>query len=119
MKEIPARFLEAVTSSISMINDPRAQSYYKRDHESLLKVIQKAAWQAKKIKASAERNSAISVYGPSQAGKSSLVSVLAGPDEKSLKVEFSGNEDPVDYSEKINPGGDGESTGIVTRFTVN
>ena len=119
MKEIPARFLEAVTSSISMINDPRAQSYFKRDHESLLKVIQKAAWQAKKIKASAERNSAISVYGPSQAGKSSLVSVLAGPDEKSLKVEFSGNEDPVDYSEKINPGGDGESTGIVTRFTVN
>ena len=60
----------------------------------------------------------VSVFGPSQAGKSFLVSVLARPSEGRLVADFPGPGGQLDYISEINPEGEGESTGLVTRFTM-
>ena len=64
----------------------------------------------------AKRPMAVAVFGPSQVGKSHLVSVLARKGDEFL-VAFEGMP-PVNYIEKINPYGGKESTGLVTRFTI-
>ena len=79
--------------------------------------LKKSSWRIEKLKQSLSRNSAISVYGPSQAGKSFLISILAKPDNKDLIANYTGANNKLKYISEINPAGDGESTGIVTRFT--
>lgn len=57
----------------------------------------------------------IGVFGPSQAGKSHLVSRMAA-DEGTLEAVIGGEQ--VDFIKHINPpGGDREATGFITRFT--
>lgn len=62
-------------------------------------------------------NTAVGVFGPSQAGKSYLVSTLAstgGGD--GLVASWDGHE--ISFISHLNPqGGDREATGLVTRFT--
>jgi hypothetical protein len=60
----------------------------------------------------------VSVFGPSQAGKSFLVSVLARPATGPLTADYAGPGGQLDYIREINPEGEGESTGLVTRFTM-
>ena len=60
----------------------------------------------------------VGVYGPSQAGKSYLISVLGRPKGGELMAAFDGVEEPIRYLDRINPEGQGESTGLVTRFTA-
>ncbi len=79
--------------------------------------LKKYNWRIEKLRRSLDRNSAVSVYGPSQAGKSFLVSILAKPDGKDLVANYEGMDNKLNYISEINPAGDGESTGIVTRFT--
>lgn len=63
-----------------------------------------------------EQPLSIGVYGPSQAGKSYLVSVLARKPEGSQLIVSIG--DGMDFIGEINPEGDKEATGLVTRFTM-
>lgn len=79
--------------------------------------LKRNEWRIKKLKRSLNRNSAVSVYGPSQAGKSFLVSILAKPEGNDLVANYKGSNNQLNYISEINPAGDGESTGIVTRFT--
>ena len=72
---------------------------------------------ARKLHASSNRAACVGVFGPSQAGKSYLVSSLAKPSEGNLMVQLGG--DQVDFLQKINPGGGRESTGVVTRFSLS
>jgi len=62
----------------------------------------------------------IAIFGQSQVGKSYLVSNLAKtPEAFSLDVVVPGQNEVVDFIEKINPPGGGkEATGLVSRFTV-
>ena len=72
---------------------------------------------SRKVLGAALRSPCVGVFGPSQAGKSFLVSVLARPtDGKPLKADFGGTE--KNFFTEINPPGDRESTGLVTRFTI-
>ena len=64
----------------------------------------------------AGRPMGVAVFGPSQAGKSYLISALARKDTAPLVACF--GERKVDFIKEINPGGGKESTGIVTRFTT-
>ena len=64
----------------------------------------------------AMRKMCAGVFGPSQAGKSYLISALARDASGSLMALF--GAETVDFIEKINPEGGKESTGLVTRFTM-
>lgn len=63
----------------------------------------------------AARNNCVGVFGPSQAGKSYLVSALARPQDGRLEIQMGDRK--LDFLREINPPGDRESTGLVTRFT--
>lgn len=62
------------------------------------------------------RKMCVGVFGPSQAGKSYLISVLAKDRQGDLITDFMGKR--VDFLRDINPQGGKESTGLVTRFTT-
>jgi len=76
----------------------------------------KIARRAARLEEASTRKPALSVFGPSQAGKSFLVSVLAKPQDAALQAKF--GAETLDYIREINPEGEGESTGLVTRFTT-
>ena len=87
-------------------------------HKSLTKLLRRSARRADRLAQSARTNMSVSVFGPSQAGKSFLVSVLARPQNGRLTGNFDGPGGQLDYISQVNPAGDGESTGLVTRFTM-
>ena len=68
------------------------------------------------IRSAVSARSCAAVYGPSQAGKSYLVSALAHLPGSPLLIRIGDRE--VDFIELINPEGGKESTGLVTRFTT-
>ncbi|MEM9318455.1 MAG: virulence factor SrfC family protein [Pseudomonadota bacterium] len=89
------------------------------DQKSLIHKLRRAARRADKLGKAAGRKMSVSVFGPSQAGKSFLVSVLARPAEGRLTADFPGPGGNLDYISEVNPEGEGESTGLVTRFTMS
>jgi hypothetical protein len=72
---------------------------------------------ARKLQGAAGRRNCVGVFGPSQAGKSYLVSALARRPMGQLTADFAGVH--KDFLTEINPPGDRESTGLVTRFTAH
>jgi hypothetical protein len=84
----------------------------------LTRELRRAASRARKLATAAERNMCVGVFGPSQAGKSFLVSVLARPQGGELTADFDEPAGRKDFISEINPPGEGESTGLVTRFTM-
>ncbi|MDR2459339.1 MAG: putative virulence factor [Deltaproteobacteria bacterium] len=64
----------------------------------------------------------IAVFGPSQVGKSTLISALAkGKQSGLLMVEFlggGGKKTELDFIRQVNPQGGRETTGLVTRFSL-
>ncbi|MDR3358916.1 MAG: putative virulence factor [Desulfovibrio sp.] len=64
----------------------------------------------------AGRKMCAGVFGPSQAGKSYLISALARGETGSLTALFGATK--YDFIREINPEGGKESTGLVTRFTM-
>jgi len=81
----------------------------------LLKKLRTSVYQSRYLAAAAKAKMCVGVYGPSQSGKSYLVSALARkPGERLVAVV---GEKDVDFIELINPEGGKESTGLVTRFT--
>ena len=83
----------------------------------LIKNLRTGIFQLHRLSTSAQAKMCVGVYGPSQAGKSYLVSALARkPGERLIAVV--GNKH-VDFIEAINPEGGKESTGLVTRFTTD
>ncbi len=71
---------------------------------------------ARKLAAAAQRPMCVSVFGPSQAGKSYLISALARKGQNPVNAVFDG--ETVDFVRRINPEGGKEATGLVTRFTM-
>lgn len=88
-----------------------------REREPLLRALRRGAIRANRLEKAVSRPMCVGVFGPSQAGKSYLVEVLARPESGPLKAHFDGH-DPVDFLSEINPIGEKESTGLVTRFTA-
>ncbi|MDF2765933.1 MAG: conserved virulence factor protein [Rhodospirillales bacterium] len=91
------------------------------EERSLLDFTRRIQNEVSKLAVAAERRMCIGVFGPSQAGKSYLVSRLClPPDAKEggarLLADFAGRT--LDFLREINPPGDKESTGLVTRFSV-
>jgi len=81
---------------------------------SLISELQKVRNQSRKLARAARRRMCVGVFGPSQAGKSYLVSILASRDGHPLQARFA--DKTYDFLRDINPPGNRESTGLVTRF---
>src|SRR5262245_42361175 len=81
---------------------------------SLISELQKVRNQSRKLARAARRRMCVGVFGPSQAGKSYLVSILASRDGRPLQTRFA--DQTYDFLREINPPGNRESTGLVTRF---
>ncbi|WP_116132933.1 virulence factor SrfC family protein [Tropicimonas sp. IMCC34043] len=109
---------ELAGKALEWIDDPEAQAMVGPDRKALTKLLRRGSRRATKLARSAETKLSVSVFGPSQAGKSFLVSVLARPEGGRLVADFNGPGGKLDYISAINPVGDGESTGLVTRFTM-
>jgi hypothetical protein len=72
----------------------------------------------RKIKNSIKSKPVFALYGASQVGKSYLIKNLLSDEGSSLKI--SANNKDYDFLKDINPPGVGaESTGVVTRFTID
>ena len=113
------QLINSIGDTMELLSDPEKSSIFGDGADTLTKSVRRVAWRANKLAQSQSRNAAISVYGPSQVGKSFLASVLVRPDEGYLKINFPGSAGSKTYIDEINPGGDQECTGLVTRFTVN
>lgn len=88
----------------------------RNEREGLLKDLRKAARKLRACAKSAARRTSVGVFGASQAGKSYLISALASNDENKLIALF--DKKQYDFISEINPKNDSESTGLVTRFTM-
>jgi hypothetical protein len=111
-------FAELTTQALAWVEDPENSDQVGAEAKSLVQMMRRGARRARRLARAARSRMSVSVFGPSQAGKSFLVSVLARPEKGPLIADFAGPGGTLDYIREINPEGEGESTGLVTRFTM-
>jgi hypothetical protein len=87
------------------------------DRPGLERVLRNHAYQARRLARSVDRPMCVGVFGPSQAGKSYLVSVLARKGDALMAVFDDRARPEINFITDINPYGDKEATGLVTRFS--
>jgi len=110
--------LESAQRGLAWIADPANAERVGPSRKAAEQQLRKSVTAARKTLTAIDRPMCIGVFGPSQAGKSYLVSVLARPGEKPMLARFGDLGRDVDFIREINPGGDRESTGLVTRFSI-
>lgn len=106
---------DAASQALSWIESTTNESA--ANNAGLVKELRKSVVRASKLAKAAERKMCIGVYGASQAGKSYLISTLARNANAPLMARYGSRS--VDFIKDINPEGGGESTGLVTRFTMD
>lgn len=106
---------DAITEGLRWVQDNH--ELFGNTINQTLKDFKKAIVAARKLRRASMRKMCVGVFGISQAGKSYLISALAQKDGLPLTARFPGED--VDFLAKINPEGGKESTGIVTRFTID
>jgi hypothetical protein len=74
--------------------------------------------EADRLTKALDRSMCVGVFGPSQAGKSYLISALARRETDQVLVAFDDIKPGLDFVRQINPEGGRESTGLVTRFSM-
>lgn len=88
----------------------------RNEKDGLLKELRRAGRIFRGCAKSAREKMCAGVFGPSQAGKSYLISALARGENNKLTAVF--GKETHDFLSEINPQGGQESTGLVTRFTL-
>ena len=86
------------------------------EQEGLLAELRRSGRIFRQCARAAMRKMCAGVFGPSQAGKSYLISALARDDSGVLMALF--GAEVKDFIAEINPEGGKEATGLVTRFTM-
>ena len=94
----------------------RNAALVRNEQDGLLKELRRAGRVFRRCARAAGRKMCAGVFGPSQAGKSYLISALARDAQGTLMARFGGEQH--DFISEINPEGGKESTGLVTRFTM-
>ncbi|MBL8250945.1 MAG: type III effector HopL1 [Candidatus Competibacter sp.] len=87
-----------------------------QEKAGLVKEFRRFTLQSRRLEQAVRRPMCVGVFGPSQSGKSYLISALARKGTAPLLADFAGKA--IDFIRDINPEGGRESTGLVTRFTV-
>jgi len=109
------RTLEQVGTEFLTWLDENAERV-RQEKAGLTKEFRRLAAQARRLDQAVQRPMCVGVFGPSQSGKSYLISALARKGAAPLLADFAGQE--IDFIRDINPEGGRESTGLVTRFTL-
>ncbi len=110
---------EAARDALVWIADARNTAKVAQDRGTMERKLRRVAVEAGRLGRSALRPTCVGVFGPSQAGKSYLISILARRGGAPLIAAFDGDQPEIDFIEDINPMGGDESTGVVTRFTIH
>ncbi len=108
---------DALRTAADWLRDPANQDKIGSRQKKLEQQVRKATVGVEKLVNANNRQMCVAVFGPSQVGKSHLVSVLAAPQGRELMAVFNGHDD-TSYIRKINPDKGKEATGLVTRFTM-
>ncbi len=87
-----------------------------KEYDSIHTELRRSIRSFHKCHIAAKRKMCVGVFGPSQSGKSYLISTLAKDNEGKLFADFAGEQ--RNFISEINPPGGKESTGLVTRFTT-
>ncbi len=109
-----AKVAEAASGALGWIGEHGA--IVREAGPALARDFRRFGLAARKLAAAAQRPMCASVFGPSQAGKSYLISALARKGTSPVNALFDG--ETVDFVRRINPEGGKEATGLVTRFTM-
>jgi len=105
---------EAVEQAARWVRDN--EDVVRGERDGLLAELRRSGRFFRRCRTAATRKMCVGVFGPSQAGKSYLISALARNEDGRLLADFGGEEH--DFVQEINPEGGKESTGLVTRFTM-
>jgi len=108
------KLAQAVTDASAWVMDN--QEVIRSEQEGLLAELRQLGRIFRQCARAAMRKMCAGVFGPSQAGKSYLISALARDASGTLRALFGADE--IDFIAEINPEGGKESTGLVTRFTM-
>ena len=94
----------AASEGVAWLKDAANQSpTVAQQAPSLISELQKVRNQSRKLARAARRRMCAGVFGPSQAGKSYLVSILASRDGRPLQTRFA--DKTYDFLREINPPG--------------
>lgn len=107
LDQISSEFLDWLEQNSERVRQEKA---------GLTKEFRRLSTQARRLEQAAQRPMCVGVFGPSQSGKSYLISALARKGMAPLLADFAGQT--IDFIRDINPEGGRESTGLVTRFTL-
>lgn len=110
------RTAEATALAIAWFTDNTTQ--VRQEYSSLLREFRKFGAAAGKLASAVDRPMCVGVFGPSQAGKSYLISALARRGTDPLIADFDDVPQGLDFVRQINPEGGAELTGLVTRFSM-
>lgn len=116
LAEACSRAAAAAGEAIAWFGDNKAKVH--QEHPLLIREFRKFENAARKLGQAVSRPMCVGVFGPSQAGKSYLISALARRGEAPLIATFDGVPEGLDFVRQINPEGGAESTGLVTRFSI-
>ena len=97
---------EHARGAIDWLETPASQATIGPERPVLTREFRRFTTTARKLEAAVERPMCVGVFGPSQAGKSYLVSVLAAPSDRPLISLFEGQA--KDFIREINPVGEKE-----------
>jgi hypothetical protein len=103
----------AAQQAIDWVTDTKNDQRVGQDRPYLERSLRSHAYQARRLARSLERPMCIGVFGPSQAGKSYLVSVLARKGEALTALFADAAHPEVDFIKEINPYGEKEATGLL------
>jgi hypothetical protein len=100
----------------------RNRELVRAETDNLTTALRRSARRLKKFEVAVQRKMCVGVFGPSQSGKSYLISAMARGADGKLIADFgsarTADGRKIDFVADINPQGGKESTGLVTRFTL-
>jgi hypothetical protein len=110
---------EAAREALAWVIDPKNEPRIGHERAFFERSLRSQAYQAHRLALSVDRPMCIGVFGPSQSGKSYLVSVLARKGETLMALFDDQDRPEIDFITEINPYGEKEATGLVTRFSIH
>jgi hypothetical protein len=108
----------AITEALGWVRNDANARRISSVRSTLDRELRRSFIEADRLGKALERPMCVGLFGPSQAGKSYLISALARREMEQVLVAFDNITPGLDFVRQINPEGGRESTGLVTRFSM-
>ena len=110
--------IAVASDALGWIAEPKNDPILRQERAFLEHALRNEAYRLGRLARSLDRPMCVGVFGPSQAGKSYLVSVLGRKGNTLIALFDDPARGEVDFIREINPYGEKEATGLVTRFSI-